>query len=270
MTNTAIHPFFVEDGKRVCFEPARIGDELVAALNKLDDRGGWRVTEIMEDHYLRPVEISRCNSHSITISRTYPNKERGQARLHVHARPKNCYRLPSLTECSFDPKRPVAAIARDIFRKIETPAEEIAAAYQAEVDADNKKAAEHTALLDRLARMTGKPLHSNGSGYNYFSVGPFDCTVDENGTMRTRQYTYLSEQDLEALQRAFKAPDSSAVPVCNACGSDQVTADANAMWNRETGEWEVTDIFDKGHYCSGCESSDARFDWSEHEPEGAA
>ncbi|MHB8742802.1 MAG: hypothetical protein ACYC9L_06705 [Sulfuricaulis sp.] len=40
---------------------------------------------------------------------------------------------------------------------------------------------------------------------------------------------------------------------CKHCGSEQIVADANAVWNFRKQRWEVTDVFDKGHYCRQCD-----------------
>ena len=41
--------------------------------------------------------------------------------------------------------------------------------------------------------------------------------------------------------------------VCGSCGSMNIVADAHAIWNVDTQEWEVNNVFDKGHYCDDCE-----------------
>jgi hypothetical protein len=41
-------------------------------------------------------------------------------------------------------------------------------------------------------------------------------------------------------------------PVCRECGSDDVRADAYAVWNVEAQEWEVSATFDKGSVCEKC------------------
>ena len=53
------------------------------------------------------------------------------------------------------------------------------------------------------------------------------------------------------------------VPVCPKCGSDNVAADAAARWNTENQEWEVSNIFDKGHGCDDCGAEDIEFAWIE-------
>jgi hypothetical protein len=40
---------------------------------------------------------------------------------------------------------------------------------------------------------------------------------------------------------------------CTHCGSEDVVADANAIWNFARQKWEVADIFDKGHHCRDCD-----------------
>lgn len=42
-------------------------------------------------------------------------------------------------------------------------------------------------------------------------------------------------------------------PACDRCGSPNVSADAAARWNHELQDWEVTNVFDKGHHCDDCE-----------------
>jgi hypothetical protein len=53
------------------------------------------------------------------------------------------------------------------------------------------------------------------------------------------------------------------VPVCPECGSDNVAADAAARWNTENQDWEVSNIFDKGHGCDDCGAQDIEFEWIE-------
>lgn len=51
------------------------------------------------------------------------------------------------------------------------------------------------------------------------------------------------------------------IPVCPQCGSDNVVADAAARWNLEPQEWQVSNIFDKGHGCDDCGAEDIDFAW---------
>lgn len=41
--------------------------------------------------------------------------------------------------------------------------------------------------------------------------------------------------------------------VCAHCGSDDVVADAHAVWSVENQDWEVAAVYDKGHYCNTCD-----------------
>ena len=47
------------------------------------------------------------------------------------------------------------------------------------------------------------------------------------------------------------AEDVGSVPVCNACGSEDIARDARACWNPDTGLWEVETVFDET-YCTAC------------------
>jgi transcription elongation factor Elf1 len=53
------------------------------------------------------------------------------------------------------------------------------------------------------------------------------------------------------------------IPACPRCGSDNVAADAAARWNREQQEWEVSNVFDKGHGCNDCGADNIEFAWVE-------
>lgn len=59
------------------------------------------------------------------------------------------------------------------------------------------------------------------------------------------------------------------IPVCPRCGSDNVAADAAARWNVERQEWEVSNVFDKGHGCDDCGAPDIEFTWVEDQLESA-
>lgn len=50
------------------------------------------------------------------------------------------------------------------------------------------------------------------------------------------------------------------VPRCRTCGSERVVRDAWACWNRETGFWELEEVFDHSH-CHQC-GADAKLSWS--------
>lgn len=41
--------------------------------------------------------------------------------------------------------------------------------------------------------------------------------------------------------------------VCERCGSQEVVADAYAVWDVESQSWELQSTFDKGSYCSNCD-----------------
>ena len=55
--------------------------------------------------------------------------------------------------------------------------------------------------------------------------------------------------------------ETQEVPVCPECGSENVAADAAARWSKESGDWEVSNIFDKGHGCDDREAQDFEFEW---------
>lgn len=48
--------------------------------------------------------------------------------------------------------------------------------------------------------------------------------------------------------------DVGSVPVCAACGSEDISKNARACWNPETGLWEVETVFDEAH-CTACSES---------------
>lgn len=50
---------------------------------------------------------------------------------------------------------------------------------------------------------------------------------------------------------------------CTVCGSNQITADANAHWDVDTQEWTLGQVWEKGAYCAHCEQHDARYDFKE-------
>jgi transcription elongation factor Elf1 len=64
---------------------------------------------------------------------------------------------------------------------------------------------------------------------------------------------------LEAIMT--NAAKVKTMPVCPFCGSHNVTADAAARWNQERQEWEVSNVFDKGHGCDDCGVEDIDFAW---------
>jgi ribosomal protein L37AE/L43A len=52
------------------------------------------------------------------------------------------------------------------------------------------------------------------------------------------------------------------IAVCSYCGSENVKADAYAVWNTDTQQWEVSATFDKGAYCDECDG-ETRINWKE-------
>ena len=51
----------------------------------------------------------------------------------------------------------------------------------------------------------------------------------------------------------------NSVPICRTCGSERVAKDAWACFNRESGLWELENVFDHEH-CHQCEG-DTKLDW---------
>lgn len=49
-------------------------------------------------------------------------------------------------------------------------------------------------------------------------------------------------------------------PICQECGSDDVSFDAAAIWNQETQEYELSSTFDSGS-CHNCEQEFKHADW---------
>ena len=54
-------------------------------------------------------------------------------------------------------------------------------------------------------------------------------------------------------------------PVCDRCGSPNVSADAAARWDHEKQDWAVTNVFDKGHSCDDC-GDECKIEWKEGDP----
>ena len=52
------------------------------------------------------------------------------------------------------------------------------------------------------------------------------------------------------------------IPVCNHCGSEDVSADAIARWDDENQDWKLIDVYDKGYACDQC-GGECRIDWKE-------
>ncbi len=57
---------------------------------------------------------------------------------------------------------------------------------------------------------------------------------------------------LFTAQPTATAPTTLERPVCARCGSDDVRADAFAIWNHAAQDWEVASIMDDGHSCEAC------------------
>ncbi len=49
-----------------------------------------------------------------------------------------------------------------------------------------------------------------------------------------------------------EVPKAKEVPVCSHCGSENISADAAVRWSIPDQDWEVTNVFDKGHSCDDC------------------
>lgn len=49
-------------------------------------------------------------------------------------------------------------------------------------------------------------------------------------------------------------------PVCRTCGSEDIQADAFAVWDVENQRWDVADVFDKGSVCNECDG-ECRIEW---------
>ncbi len=80
---------------------------------------------------------------------------------------------------------------------------------------------------------------------------------------RERVQTILADSPVTSTDADDAQPRT--MPLCSACGGENVCADAAARWDAEAKVWEVVNIFDKGHSCDDCESSDVRLDWREEE-----
>ena len=50
-------------------------------------------------------------------------------------------------------------------------------------------------------------------------------------------------------------------PVCKTCGSEDVRANADVMWNKDTQQWEVVAVYQNTD-CEKCES-DCHIEWKE-------
>lgn len=50
------------------------------------------------------------------------------------------------------------------------------------------------------------------------------------------------------------------IPVCGTCRGTDVWADAYAEWQPLSQSWEVVETFDKGGYCTDCQS-ETRLRW---------
>jgi hypothetical protein len=44
-------------------------------------------------------------------------------------------------------------------------------------------------------------------------------------------------------------------PVCSACQSDDITAQAIVQWSNEAQEWQIADSFGQPAYCNSCRNA---------------
>lgn len=51
-------------------------------------------------------------------------------------------------------------------------------------------------------------------------------------------------------------------PTCESCGSNDIVADANAVWNIETQQWELANTFD-ATYCNSCGETNKGREWKD-------
>ncbi len=58
-------------------------------------------------------------------------------------------------------------------------------------------------------------------------------------------------------------------PSCRTCGSNNIVAEACVEWDRKTASWTVALIYDKGAFCSDCETA-TRLTWTSDQREGAS
>ena len=49
-------------------------------------------------------------------------------------------------------------------------------------------------------------------------------------------------------------------PVCEACGSDAVLADAHTQYDEASETWHTTAVFEKGAYCPDCDG-ECKIEW---------
>lgn len=63
----------------------------------------------------------------------------------------------------------------------------------------------------------------------------------------------------------------SAIPVCPKCGSTDVYADVNAIWDSTHEQWDAGDSSgDETGSCSNCDAEDVTLDWKEENDHVAA
>lgn len=79
------------------------------------------------------------------------------------------------------------------------------------------------------------------------------------------------QAEIESIQRMVEAREQDAyargvrdgqvervdgreLPVCAECGSDDVQADAFAVWDAENQSWELGATFSENSYCQSCEA----------------
>ncbi len=63
------------------------------------------------------------------------------------------------------------------------------------------------------------------------------------------------------IKEATTPETINSVPICRTCGSERVAKDAWACFNRESGLWELENVFDSEH-CHQCEG-ETKLDWVE-------
>ena len=79
------------------------------------------------------------------------------------------------------------------------------------------------------------------------------------------QWRARAQAAINSSRERTGAAQRRTVPVCSECGSGNVCADAAARWDAGSQEWEVVNVFDKGHSCDDCQHCDARLEWKEEE-----
>jgi hypothetical protein len=59
----------------------------------------------------------------------------------------------------------------------------------------------------------------------------------------------------EAAPRREPVPGPRVTPVCSACQSDDITAQAIVQWSNEAQEWQIADSFGQPAYCNSCRNA---------------